>query len=394
MPRSALIVTDSAGPTELVASVLQRQGFAPFESVGNCAEAAQSLRAGHFDLVILPLQRISAAELAAVERETRRSGNTFVIGTAPHADPELIVRAMRSGVHEFLIHPPDPNELSAAVDRLMRRAGSAARRGSAIAVYSAKGGVGSTTVAVNLAFALAKEHPDGRVALVDFTTGGGDVRVMLDLRSPYDTGDLAGKSEGIDAEFLHSLLTPVSGGVWVLPASEDPAGNEALDGGAVTKIVDHLRANFAYTVMDCEHTLGERALAALDAADRIGLVTQLDVPSLRSTQRTLSLCGRLGYADDRLHVLVNRFHSGDLVSLSDAAGVLGRDVSFTLPNDYRTASAALIKGVTIVEYDADSKLAEGYTALAGRLNGGIDEPAGGGRRASRLGRMFGRGRKG
>jgi len=395
MPRRALIVADSAGPLDVVGGVLQRHGFAPPAPVATSAEATLRLRAEHFDLVVLPLQETGAADLAALERETRRAATTFVIGTASQADPELILRAMRSGVHEFLVFPPEPHELSAAVDRLMRRAGSPVRQGVAIAIYSAKGGVGSTTIAINLAFALARAHPDGRVALAELVSAGGDVRVMLDLRAAYDIGDLARKVDGADAELLHSLLTPVSGGVWVLPAPEEPDGGEALDGVAISGIVDQLRAHFAYTVMDCEHTMGERTLAVLDAADRIVLVTQLDVPALRSTQRTLALCGRLGYTEERVQVLVNRLHSGDLVSLADAARVLGRDVSFTLPNDYRTAAAALVKGVTVVEYDATSRLAAGYAALAGRLNGGGGEAAKSERgRASRLGRMFGRGRRG
>lgn len=395
MSRRALIVAESAGPQDVVGAVLQRHGFAPSVSVATSGEAAVRLRGEHFDLVIVPLEETDAAELAALDRETRMSGSTFMIGTASERDPELILRAMRSGLHEFLVFPPDPHELSAAVDRLMRRTGSPTRKGHAIAIYGSKGGIGSTTVAINLAFALAKAHPDGRVALVDFVPSGGDVRVMLDLGSTYDTGDLARKVEGADSELLHSLLTPVSGGVWVLPSAEDPDRADALDAASASSIIDQLRGHFAYTVMDCEHGINERTLAVLDAADRIVIVTQLNVPALRSTQRVLALCTRLGYAEERVSVLVNRFHSGDLVTLSDAANVLGREVSFTLPNDYRTVAAALIKGVTIAEYDAGSRLAAAYDVLAGHLNGGMGdgESDGGRRRSLRLGRIFGRGRK-
>jgi pilus assembly protein CpaE len=284
----------------------------------------------------------------------------------------------------------------------MRRTHSDTKGGTSIAVYSAKGGVGTTSVAVNLAFALAKTHPSARVALADLVASGGDVRVMLDLKPAYDMGELVRKVERIDAELLQSVLTPTAGGVWALPSAEDPEVAESLDAATATSIIEHLRSHFTFTVIDCEHHLSERTLAALDAADRVVLVTQLNVPALRSTQRTLALCQRLGYASDKLHVVVNRHHSGDLVSIADASHVLGCEIFFRIPNDYRTSAAALTRGVPVAEQDAASGLARSYVALASRLDGGTDSPlrdqsngsrSNGGRNGSRLGRLFSLGRK-
>src|ERR671936_2160955 len=312
--RKALIVTGAAGPHDIANGVLQRFGFAPAVSALNLSEGVAQMRGEHFDLLVVPLQGIAAAELAALERELRKQRATFVIGTAAHADPELILRAMRSGIHEFLVYPPDPKDFAGAVDRLMRRTHSEGKGGITLVVYSAKGGVGTTTVAINLAFALAKTHADGRVALADLVASGGDVRVMLDLKPAYDMGDLIRKVDRIDAELLQSVLTPCAGGVWALPSGEDPEIAEAFDAAAATTIIEQLRAHFAFTVIDCEHHMSERTLAALDTADQIVLVTQLNVPALRSTQRTLALCQRLGYAADKLHIVVNRHQSGEMVS--------------------------------------------------------------------------------
>jgi pilus assembly protein CpaE len=155
-------------------------------------------------------------------------------------------------------------------------------------------------------------------------------------------------------------------------------------------IIDQLRGQFAFTVLDCEHHMSGRTLAALDAADRIVLVTQLNVPALRSTQRTLTLCRRLGYPGEKIHVLVNRYQSSDVVSIADATQVLGQEIFFKLPNDYKTSAAALTKGITVAEQDGSSQLASGYSHLAARLNGrsaskGHDVN---GASASRLGRLF------
>jgi len=117
------------------------------------------------------------------------------------------------------------------------------------------------------------------------------------------------------------------------------------------------------------------------------------VPALRSTQRTLALCQRLGYPDEKVHVVVNRHQSSDLVSVSDATAVLGRDIFHRLPNDYKTSSAALMKGVSVAELDASSHLAHAYDGLASRVNGGPTGKSRGARRGSRLGKLFGRGSK-
>lgn len=392
MPRRALIISGAAGPQDIANGVLQRFGFAPAELALNLAEATARVRAEPFDLVVVPLQGLDPLELSTLDREARRRG-TFIIGTAAQSDPELILRAMRSGVAEFLVYPPDPKDLSGAVDRLMRRTHTEGKAGSAIAVYSAKGGLGTTSVAVNVAFALAKAHPEGQVALVDVVAGGGDLRVMLDLKPQYDMSDLLRKIDRIDADLLRSLLTPLSNGVWVLPSSEDPESAEALDAAAVTTILDQLRMHHTFTVIDCEHTLSDRTLAALDAADRIVLVTQLNLPALRSTQRSLALCQRLGYADEKVHVVVNRYHSGDVVTIADAAEVLGREIFYRLPNDYRTSAGALTKGVPVVEFDASSQLARGYEGLAARVNGGVTSNGAQAGSTSRLAKLFGRGRK-
>lgn len=392
MPRKALIVSGAAGPQDIANAVLHRFGFAPADSALSLADATARLRAEQYDLVVIPLQGLGSMELSSLDRETRRRG-TFVIGTAVHSDSELILLAMRSGINEFLTYPPDAKDLSGAVDRLMRRTHTEGKSGNAIAIYSAKGGVGSTSMAVNLAFALAKAHPEGHVALVDLVAGGGDLRVMLDLKPQYDMSDLLGKVDRLDADLLRSLLTPVAGGVWVLPSSESPEVADALEATAVTTIVEQLRQHHSFTVIDCEHAVSDRTLAALDAADRVLLVTQLNMPALRSTQRTLALCQRLGYANDKVHVVVNRHQAADAVSLADASEVLGREIYFKIPNDYRTLAGALTKGVPVAEFDGSSHLAWAYDGLAGRMNGGLAGKGADTQGASRLRRLFGRGRK-
>jgi pilus assembly protein CpaE len=369
MPRNALIVADAAGPEPVAAGVLKRFGFAPPSQAPTVEEALSLLRRDHFELVVVPLHELAPVQLAELDQLVRRERFSFVIATAPRSDPELIVRGLRAGIHEFLVSPPDPSELAGAVDRLMRRAPAEVRRGEVVAVYSPKGGLGTTSVAVNLADAYARTHSDSRVALADLAVGGGDVRVFLNLSPAYHMGDLVKKLDRADAELFYSLLTPTQRGVWVLPGPDDPELDDELGAATIGLMIEQLRVHFALTVLDCEHHLSERTVAALDAADRILLVTQLNVPSLRGMQRTLALCRRLGYPSEKLCVLVNRYKADDMLTLKDASQVLTCDVATTLPNDYQLSSSALTQGVPVAQLSADAELSRAYARLASKLLG-------------------------
>jgi pilus assembly protein CpaE len=389
MARRALIVKAAMNAEEEALDVLQRFGFADPVFTPTVNDALAQLRSEHFDLLIVPLLEMDPVALGGVDREVRRGRALFVIGTAPKADSDLILKAMRSGIHEFVLLPPDTNEFATAVGRLMRRQQVETQRGTVIAAYSGKGGLGNTTLAVNLAHALAASHKDSRIGLADLVVAGGDVRVFLNLKPTYDMGDLAEKLDRVDADLLHSLLTPSGGQVWALPAPDDPEMESALDSNVTASIVEHLRSQFAFTLLDCEHHLTERTVAALDAADRILLVTELSVPALRSTQRTLALCRRLGYLDDKLCVVVNRHQSGELLTVADAEEVLQHPIFWKIPNDYRTAAGALAKGVPITSFDAGSKLARSFGQLAAKLGGAPDASGNGAHARPRLSRLFG-----
>jgi pilus assembly protein CpaE len=369
MQRKALIVDGAAGSLDMAIAVLRRFGFGEPSAAIDVSEALKEIQHQTYDLLVVPLHDIDSLQLAAVERALRSGRVLLTIGTAPRAEPDLILRAMRSGIQEFLVYPPDPKDLASALDRLMRRTSTNGQRGVIFALYSGKGGLGTTSIAANLAYALAKGHRDSRVAIADLVVADGDVRVFLNLKPTYDLGDLVKKLDRVDAELLYSLMTPYREGIWALPGPDNPELDDLLDGSTVGMVIDQLRSNFSFTVLDCEHHMSERTLAAMDVADRILLVTQLNVPALRSTQRSLAIGRRLGYANDKMCVVVNRFQSGEVLSLTDAMNVLKCEVFWNLPNDYRTSAGALMKGIPVAEFDAGCKLAWSYGQLAAKLAG-------------------------
>ncbi len=370
MRRMALIADSSAGNPEAVAAVLARFGFDAPVLAANRDDAVDKMRNGHFDLVVLPLADVTPPQLLAIERTIRRDTTATIIGTSPVADPNLIMRAMRAGVHEFLVYPPSLEEVASSVERLMRRNAPDGTRGEVVAVYSSKGGLGTTSIAVNLAQAFAGNSTNTRVALADLVVAGGDVRVFLNLKPLYDLSHLIAKGDKVDADLLNSLLTACPGGVWALPTGESPEHDELFDSTAIASIITLLRMHFAVTVLDCEHHIAERTLTALDAADRVLLVTQLTVPALRSAQRTLTICRRLGYDDTKLCVVVNRHQSADVLPVNDAEDLLQTPIFWKLPNDYRLSAEAMTKGVPVGLEDPQAKLSRSYAELAKKLRSG------------------------
>ncbi|MDQ8160536.1 MAG: P-loop NTPase [Gemmatimonadota bacterium] len=367
--RTVLVVGDADAPRDTTDGVLTERGFRAAEHVDTLAAAATRLRSESFDLVILPIGGAGPKEMSLIEHDIRPS-SPFIIGTAAGATQELILGALRAGIPEFVPAPLNPEELDVAVRRLVRRMEPALRtRGKIIAVYSAKGGLGTTTVAVNVATAIAREHTDERVALVDFVVVGGDVRVVLDLKPSYDIGDLVMKVDRIDGELLSSLMTPGPSGMLVLPSSDRPEVQDLIESNAASAILSQLRAHFNYVVLDLEHYLGERTIGALDTADRIVLVTQLSVPALRSTQRTLNLFNRLGYAPAKVAVVVNRANAESPLTIGDAETVLGRAINGKLPNDFTACADATTKGIPVLEHEPNSSLANSYRHLAANLVG-------------------------
>ena len=369
MSRRALVVSDAAETDQTLEEALQRYGYSRVTRDATMSQALVTIDQHVVDLLIVPIEAVDETQLAAIDRLKRRERQMAVIATGESNEPAMMLRAMRAGIQEFLLVPFDPADVNAALDRLSRRATADVTDGQVYALFGSKGGVGTSTAAVNLGHALTLTSPEARVAVADFAMPGGDIKLLLNVRPAYDLGDIAGKIDRLDADLLHSVMVPSTDRLWVLAAPERPEADEEVDENVSASIVRQMRTAYHFTVLDCEHRLNDRSLAALDAADRIILITELKVPALRAAQRMLGVFRRLGYPNDKLGVVVNRYQSEDVVSPGEAAEVLKTEIYFRLPNDYPTCSRAATDGVPISVNAPQSKLAAAYRQLAQKMSG-------------------------
>jgi pilus assembly protein CpaE len=363
----AIILETSGRDLDVIRRKLEEREYTEILTIA-WPEATKVLHNGGSGLAVVPIEEGDDAGISRIEEMKRLRPEIPIIATGPAPIPDLILRAIRAGAIEFLVRPIQSSELGQALDRVSIKTGLGSNYGKCVAVYSAKGGIGGTTVAVNTAFALARSEEDRRVALVDLVVLGGDIRIFLDIRPERTIRDLA---EDIDTMARHELMNYLHScedGVWVCPDPNLPDEGELLTGRRVVSVLRRLTQNFGFTIVDCEHTLNERTLAVLDFADEIVLLTHLTLPAVRGLQRTLDIFARLNYPPEKVRIVVNRHGSKGDLTLSDLEKVVERPVTATIPNDYKATIDAAARGLPIYQSAPKSKIASALDRLASTLN--------------------------
>jgi len=338
-------------------------------ALGRAAELAVEIERGHPDLVVADLPALDEAELRRIEVALNDSPSTSVIVLSPERAPEYLLQVMRSGVREVVPTPLANGELKAAYarqfERLIARRGSA-RRGRVLAFLPAKGGSGSTFLSTNLAYALASRGQ--RVALIDLNLHFGDAALFLSEARPTITiADLARDVARLDPTFLESSMMEVAPNLRVLAAPDTPEGAMDVTPAAVERILSAARERFDFVLLDMGRLLDGAAVRALDQAESLYLTLQLTLPFIHDARRLMTLLTSLGYARDKLHVIVNRWEKGGEIGSVDVQKALGTPVDLEVPNSFAAVAHAINHGVPILRSAPRDPVSRALTGLADRL---------------------------
>ena len=318
--------------------------------------------------------------LQLVESLARKYPDCGIIVVSSSSDGQLILKAMRSGAREFLNSPVQIEELVGALDRVSSAAdgGSKSKAGNIIAVAGASGGVGTTSIAVNTAVALA-QHPECSVALVDLDLALGDADVFLDMIPDYTLLDVAQSVSRLDLALLRKSLTKHDTGVYLLPRPIQIEETESITSGDFKKVLSLMKASFTHVVLDLSKSYSELDSTALEQADQILLVTQLDLPCLRNVVRILTTLDRFDDSKQKLKIIVNRAGlDGTQISSTKAEETIDREIFARIPNNYVVISECRNNGVPLIQQAPKAAITNAVNELAARLMGSAGETSVGG----------------
>jgi pilus assembly protein CpaE len=283
-------------------------------------------------------------------------------------DGARVLEAMRAGVSECLAMPIKEDDLRAAIGRI-QASRPAAKKGEIIAVIGAKGGVGATTLAVNIASGLAKDSGSPTL-LMDLHVTYGDVAVYMGIEPRFSVSDAFNNMHRLDAAVLRGLVTKTASGADVLPSSERHAV-QMPDAAQVRALVDLAATQYGYLILDIPRSSSD-VLATLEGVSTVLLVANQELATVRSASR-LSAALQQRFGQERVHLVVNRFDDRAEIGVQDVERVTGLKVRQTLPNNYASALACQTAGRPLVMH-SNSKLATTLASFA-RTLAGLSEPA-------------------
>jgi pilus assembly protein CpaE len=340
------------------------------------------------DVVLMDINMPDMDGIAATEQLSATVPSTAVVMMSVQGEADYLRRSMLAGAREFLVKPFSSDELTSSIrqvharerDKMSRMAAAPAAApaaprttaggggsddpGLVVAVFSPKGGVGRTTVAVNLAVAAATELGK-RVVIVDGSFQFGDVGVLLNLNPRGKSiADLAPELEAGEVESLDNFVINHSSGVRVLLAPPSPEMAELVTPSGIKKVLQGLRKDHDLVVVDCTAYFNDTTLAILDYADVILTMLSLEITSIKNMRLFLEVAEQLGYESGKVRLVLNRADSTLGIRVADVEHSIGRKVDETIVSDGRSVVYALNRGVPFYLSNKEAQVSQDILRLA------------------------------
>ncbi|MGD2253675.1 MAG: response regulator [Anaerolineales bacterium] len=389
-PIRVLIVDDIAETRDNIRKLLQFE--VDIEVVGAArtgGEALQLARDTNPDVVLMDINMPDMDGITATEAILADIPFAQIVILSVQSDADYMRRAMLAGARDFIPKPPSGDELVATIRLVSKRAREqrekmakpveqARGRGSGgmaeaailplgrlVAIYSAKGGVGCTTLATNFAIGLASEETP--TVLVDTSLQFGDVSVFLNLQPKTSIVDLAARAEEVDLEVIEDVLLVHESGLRVLPAPPRPEMADQIRAEQVRRVLQALKRMFTYVLVDTSSAMDDVTLAVLDTADLLITVASPDIPSIKDARQVFDLLDVLEFPKERVFFIVNKIdrHSG--ITVEAIADNLKHTVRGSIPMDERVVAASINRGIPLLLGDRSKQPAKSIVAVLGKL---------------------------
>ena len=343
----------------------------------NGREAVQMARQLQPDVVLMDINMPEMDGIAATEAIMAQVPGTQVIIMSVQNEMEYVRRAMMAGAREYLIKPPDTDQLASSIRHVGRLASStrtlvgggtqttakSAETGKIIAIFSPKGGAGCTATAVNLAVAL-RQRTNKKVVLMDANMAFGDIGVAMNIVANKNILDLANRASELDAQLIGDVTVPHATQVRVLLAPSNSQSDESITPEQMRAVLEGLRTQFDYTIVDTATAYDDRTLAVLDVADRVMVLLSQELAAIKNVKQFMELAGPLGYANDKLMLVLNRADPRMNIRAESIEAQLRQRFVAQVGNAQHQMALALNQGVPFVLHERNHAVTRDYLNLA------------------------------
>ncbi len=387
-----LIVDDIAETRENIRRLLQfERNVEIVGSVGSGREAVAIAEKSDPDVIIMDINMPDMDGITATEQIRERLPYAQVVILTVQDDPNYMRRAMLAGARDFLAKPPTIDELVAAVQRAGQFAhaerqrigevsqaatqaasGTPGIQGKIVTLYAPKGGLGCTTLAVNLAVALHSQ--DTPTVVVDSKIQYGDVALFFNEHSKFTLADLLPRADALDAEVVENVLTThEASGVKILAAPARLEERGDFTGDQLGKLLTFLRQLFAYVVVDTASPLEEMTLAAIDASDLVITLVGQDIPSIKNARLFLNWMRAMEVPEEHILMVMNRYDKRVAITPERVGNSFRHPVVLSIPEDYRHVLPAVNKGRPVIQADRGAPISRQIIKLAERVRRRLNE---------------------
>ena len=282
----------------------------------------------------------------------KASEQLLVVGIGDAVSSDLLLRAIRAGLAEYLVKPLSPESIREALERLAPRLAQdddePEELARTLAFFSAKGGSGTSTAVLNIGIELHR-LTGKRTLVVDLDAELGEISLLLGVQPQFNFVDLVQNFHRMDASLLSSYIEQHTSGVHLLSAPFHPERAAEIRGDQIRQVLLYLRQQYDYVLVDTPKSFSAESLATFEQADGLFLIATIDLPSLRNIQRVLPLLRRvMPHGLEQVHLVINRYDPDSEVKLKDVERTLGLPVFATLSNDYETLIRSVNTGKPVV----------------------------------------------
>jgi len=325
------------------------------------------------DILIFELTENADRDISFIQSLIFEKAVDDVFLTSEISDSKILLKALRIGVREFLPQPIDIEEFKNALQRRKTRkkennSNIPDKKGRVITAFGSKGGVGTTTVSVNLAVALAMKKSAFNVCLVDMNTLFGEIPLFLEMTPKFHWGEITKNIERLDKTFLSNIMIKHNSGVSVLPSPAYLNGHLRLTPEIMSNVLELMKEIYDYIIIDGGQVTDDTTLKIVEMSDALLLITILSLPCLANTSKIITSFEQLGYTTkDQIKIIVNRYMKKSEILPKDAQKGIGKELFWTIPNDYQTTMSAINQGKPLLNLAPKSIISQCYKEFANAL---------------------------